>query len=230
MELLTLRFFLVFIAEFIYFSVEAIIKYFLVQRVGSFLFLGSVIMVSEGRFFQAMLFMIVALLKIGLPPFYFWAFDFIKSVSITILFLFLTIQKLRGYCILIFCQVTETGKEIILFYTGRFLLAMLCALFSTFIMDLLFFSSVIHSIWMLICINEGANLFILYFVSYALILIPLMMEINYLNNIRLRAGQFSFWLVLIFFVFLGLPPLQGFIIKWIVIAMFVQVRKVARML
>jgi hypothetical protein len=70
MELLTLRFFLVFVAEFIYFSVEAIIKYFLIQRLRSFLFLGSVIILPQSGYVQIMAIFMVALLKIGLPPFY----------------------------------------------------------------------------------------------------------------------------------------------------------------
>ena len=74
------------------YSSESIIKYFIIQRMGSrLLFLFVVIL---GILFQVKYFIIVSLIiKIGSPPFHYWYVSVIDGLSWLVSFLIITVQR-----------------------------------------------------------------------------------------------------------------------------------------
>lgn len=160
----------------------------------------------------------VSFLKIGLPPFQRWALDFVKALRRVMLFLFLRVQKLRGYYLILLLQIDLMGKTVAIILTIALILAVGKALFTSLLVELLFFSSISHSLWIIVGLIQGNFIFLCYFFVYTLILYPLIIEIEH-DNILMMPGiiQQSMWITLLFLVFLGLPPFQGFLIKWFVI-------------
>lgn len=75
------------------YSSESIIKYFIIQRMGSrLLFLFVVIL---GISFQIKYFIIVSLIiKIGCPPFHYWYVSVIDGLSWLVSFLIITVQRI----------------------------------------------------------------------------------------------------------------------------------------
>lgn len=218
LELLTLAFLLTYIrACYSHSPVESIIKYFLIQRLRSFIFLCAVSLARPEEVTGIFTLLFVALLKIGLPPFQRWALDFVKALRRILLFLFLRVQKLRGYYLIFLLQLNLIGKTVAVILTVALILAVGKAIFTNALVELLFFSSIRHSLWIIVGLVQGNFIFFCYFFVYTIILYPLIVEIEH-DNILILPGiiQQSILLTLLFLVFLGLPPFQGFILKWFV--------------
>jgi NADH:ubiquinone oxidoreductase subunit 2 (subunit N) len=205
-ELNTLIFLPLLKTKYYLFITEAIMKYFLLQSVCSItLILGWIIF--KNRFF----FIVILIVKIGLPPFHWWVIDFLKLNNWTSFFLLITIQKL-GLLILISYFLNE--KFYFLFFIlFSIVLSLLNIWFLNNIFYLIIFSSIIHNSWLLVGIIFSIKLFVIYFLSY-LILIILLIIIFKNNNLILFNQNINSWKLMLCWILIGLPPFSIFIIKW----------------
>jgi len=202
-------------------AVENSIKYFLVQRWASILFLSS-FMVSETLFNRAYFIITIAILiKLGTPPFHIWFITIIKTSPFFIILLLSTIQKMIPLYFISNVFFPKSLFFFILFFTRYVSISLLWTIIN--INNLLGISSLININWILIRSQINFNLVILFIVVYFYLLLGLVLIFNKNNAKRFTQGlnKISAWdkviIVLLFISLGGLPPFLGFLIKLIVI-------------
>jgi NADH:ubiquinone oxidoreductase subunit 2 (subunit N) len=190
---------------YLYFT-EAIIKYFLIQRICSIL-----LIIRWFVFSRRIIFMILLAVKIGLPPFHWWVIDFLKINNWMVFFYLITIQKIGLFVLFSYF----TNEKIIIMFIIIF--SIIISIFSIFflnnLINILLFSSIIHSSWLLSRLFFSIKLWRLYFLFYSIIILILIVFLKK-NNVFYFSQSFYRIKWRIFWILMGLPPFSIFIIKW----------------
>nr|YP_009128554.1 NADH dehydrogenase subunit 2 [Phallocryptus tserensodnomi]AJP76852.1 NADH dehydrogenase subunit 2 [Phallocryptus tserensodnomi] len=193
-------------------SKEMSLKYFLVQSLGSVIFLSGVLNPSLVFFCPLGL-----LLKAGVAPLHFWVLSVVKSMEWITVLVFLTVQKLGPLFGLLVNQFQST---LVIFLS--ILLGSLGGIIQSDTRLILAFSSISHLGWLIINLSS-MSLFFTYFLIYCLISISLVLILKKLNlgsisqmgslGDPISKISLSFSLLSLG----GLPPLLGFLIKWMTV-------------
>lgn len=215
---------------------ERIIKYFIIQSLGSanFIFI-SIFLISFNKWFilnsqiNNIIYLIInssLFLKIGAAPFHFWFPKTIKGISWINCLILRTWQKIIPIIIISYCNINNFNS---IFIISRALIGRLMGLNQTSLKLIISYSSINHISWIISAIIININLWINYFILYSLITIILIRRFNLININQIN--QFfsikTLSLKLNFFIFLsllrlgGLPPFLGFLPKWIVITQII---------
>nr|QXP99772.1 NADH dehydrogenase subunit 2 [Melanoides tuberculata] len=223
---------------------ESAVKYFIIQALGSsFLIFGSLFSYSLSFsweflaqnlmiFLFGTFFLVLGLfLKMGLFPFHFWLPNVMAGLSWLSCLLLTTWQKVAP--ILLITCITDANLAYTIFFiicvfsVGSSLVGGVGGMNQTQIRALLAYSSIGHVGWIVYasCFSESGMK--IYFLIYAIISICIFLslwvaDLGNLKNLgsvgkAAVKSKFSFMLVLLSLG--GLPPLLGFISKWIVISM-----------
>lgn len=213
-----------------YFS-EAALKYFLIQALGSALLIASGFISISSLFFRSFFIFLALLLKLASAPFHFWFPQIIEGLAWPQAFLLSTIQKLAPIILLSYLIINNILVKITIFS------AILSALIGAFgglniiyLRKIIAFSSINHLSWILIAISAGDIFWILYFLIYSLILLSVIrifhkLQTFTLSNLIQSDQNRIFHATLISLNLLslrGLPPFTGFIPKWILIQIIVN--------
>ena len=202
-------------------SLENRIKYFLVQRPGSMLFLIS-LLGRRIRFKLEFMIRLAILLKLGRFPFHGWFLSMLTNSDIVIYTLLATVQKLIP--LLVFSL--SSSKSILIWIISLNGLTVLFLIrYRIRFMKLMGLRSLNRLNWMLVSRCTRINLIKLFFWAYLIILL----NINCLFPSQRRPNSsidsISFYeKILIFFSLLslgGVPPLLGFIPKLLVIQILI---------
>jgi NADH:ubiquinone oxidoreductase subunit 2 (subunit N) len=182
------------------------VKYFLVQRVCSIcLVFGFLI------FNRAVIIILFIIFKIGLPPFHFWVIDFLKINNWIVFFYLITIQKISLFILLsyfLFERITIIRISLI-----RIIISIIRTFFINSLFYILFYSSIIHSSWIVLRIFFSIKVWLIYFLLYSFLLLIIILLIKNHNLFFITQNLFSIkWCV--FWVLIGLPPFSIFLIKW----------------
>ncbi len=182
------------------------IKYFLLQRICSILFILNWLIYKNIFFIIIILF-----IKIGLPPFHYWVIDLLKFSSWKIFFYLITIQKLGLYFILSYFIINKI--IIILIILMSIVLRLFIIFIINNIINIIIFSSFIHNRWLLRRLFIRKKLFLIYFILYVFFInILYKILINYnLLIISQSIDSIKWWVV---WILMGLPPFSLFLIKW----------------
>lgn len=211
-------------------NVERAIKYFIIQAPSSILliinlssFIFNTLLINNT---YDILLLAILLIKVGAAPFHIWLPQVIKSLRWINCLLLLTWQKITPLVILIVFDTSNTN--IIIFNIAaviRSLVGSLGGLAQTQIRPLLAYSSISHFAWILSAYLVKFDITIIYFLFYSLLNIIIITPLPRLNstsaiNFKLtkqihKDNQSRLWIDIISLA--GLPPLLGFIPKWIVI-------------
>nr|YP_009685934.1 NADH dehydrogenase subunit 2 [Scriptaphyosemion cauveti]QDW10567.1 NADH dehydrogenase subunit 2 [Scriptaphyosemion cauveti] len=215
-------------------AVEATTKYFLIQAAAAatLLFAGMINAWTTGQWdISSMMhpipstIMIMALtLKLGLAPAHAWLPDILQGLDLNIGLILATWQKLAPFSILLQMQHSSS------------LLLILLGLLSTFVggwgglnqtqlRKILAYSSIAHLGWMLLVLQFSPNLtlftlmlyFIMTFSIFSMFSLNNSMNINSLTTSWTKAPIFSALAPMILLSLGGLPPLSGFLPKWMII-------------
>jgi len=202
-------------------SIENRIKYFLVQRWASILFLTAFI-TSEILFSRAHLIITVAILiKLGTPPFHIWFIIIIKTSPFFIIILLSTVQKIIPLYFIRNIFFSKALFFISIFLTRIFSAALLWTIVS--IGKLLAISSIININWILIRTQISFKLVFLFIFIYLHLLLGLVLILNKNNSKTFiqRTNKIGtvdkVGIILIFMSLGGLPPLLGFLIKLVIL-------------
>nr|BDL61453.1 NADH dehydrogenase subunit 2 [Ilyograpsus nodulosus] len=213
-----------------YFS-EAALKYFLIQALGSTLFIYSSTLMILFIQLSSTFIMFALLLKLGAAPFHFWFPQVMEGLNWPQVFVLSTIQKLAPMMLISYLTSNMILIKIIFFS------AILSALIGawtgfnlTFLRKIMAFSSINHMSWMLMASSLGDNFWLLYFCFYTLISLSVIMTffklqaytISMLIQSNKKATSMAFMLFLNMISLGGLPPMTGFIPKWMVIQMMIN--------
>ena len=195
-----------------------IIKYFIIQRIGSIIFFLGIFFIGTFRFSSIFITIGIAL-KLGLAPLHTWFIQLVSKISYKRIIILFTIQKFLPFYV--FFIVLKKIEFSWLFFIG-ILVGISGALYQRCWKKLLGYSSVFTGRWVILRINQITFGF-LFFIVYALALIIILA-----NSKRLKSNQaFSLAIkssktdiIVLFFGLLslaGIPPMVGFFIKVILL-------------
>nr|QBS54882.1 NADH dehydrogenase subunit 2 [Pseudorectes ferrugineus ferrugineus]QBS54883.1 NADH dehydrogenase subunit 2 [Pseudorectes ferrugineus ferrugineus] len=216
-------------------AVEAATKYFLVQAFASALVLFSGMTnawhtgqwdITQLTHPTSCLILTAAIsMKLGLVPFHFWFPEVLQGSPLTTGLLLSTVMKFPPITLLF---MTSPSLNPTLLTTMAILSAALggwMGLNQTQIRKIMAFSSISHLGWMSIIIVYNPKLTLLNFYLYALITAAVFLVFNSMKILKLstlmttwtKAPSLSAILLLALLSLAGLPPLTGFLPKWLII-------------
>nr|AGU68718.1 NADH dehydrogenase subunit 2 [Ptilinopus jambu]AGU68723.1 NADH dehydrogenase subunit 2 [Ptilinopus jambu] len=216
-------------------AIEATIKYFLVQATASALLLFSSMSNawSTGQWditqlthpTSCLLLTIAIAMKLGLVPFHFWFPEVLQGSSMTTALLLSTALKFPPITILFLTSHSLNPTLLTTMAIASAALGGWMGLNQTQIRKILAFSSISHMGWMTIITIYNPNLTLLTFYLYALMTSTVFLTLNTTKTLKL-ATMMTSWtktpmlnatLMLTLLSLAGLPPLTGFLPKWLII-------------
>nr|AAY53659.1 NADH dehydrogenase subunit 2 [Polyboroides typus] len=216
-------------------AIEAAIKYFLVQATASALLLFSSMMNAwaTGQWDitqlahppSCSLLTVAIAMKLGLVPFHFWFPEVLQGSPLTTALLLSTVIKLPP--IALFFLTSHTLNPTLLTAMGVASVALggWMGLNQTQIRKILAFSSISHLGWVTIILIYSPKLALLAFYLYILTTTTVFLTINSTKTLKLTTMMTSWTksptlnatLMLVLLSLAGLPPLTGFLPKWLII-------------
>nr|AWF70299.1 NADH dehydrogenase subunit 2 [Polioptila plumbea] len=216
-------------------AIEAATKYFLVQSAASALVLFSSMTnawytgqwdISQMTHPTSCLILTAALaMKLGLVPFHFWFPEVLQGASLPIGLLLSTAMKFPPITLL---YMTSPSLNSTLLTTMALLSAAVggwMGLNQTQTRKILAFSSISHLGWMAIIITYSPKLALLNFYLYTLMTMTVFLSLNTMKALKLstlmtswtKTPAISTMLMLTLLSLAGLPPLTGFLPKWLIL-------------
>nr|AUR45360.1 NADH dehydrogenase subunit 2 [Edolisoma monacha] len=216
-------------------AIEAATKYFLIQATASTLVLFSSMTnawhtgqwdITQLTHPTSCLIMTAAIsMKLGLAPFHFWFPEVLQGSSLTTGLLLSTLMKFPPITLL---YMTSQALNTTLLTTMAILSAALggwMGLNQTQTRKIMAFSSISHLGWMTIIIIYNPKLALLNFYLYSLMTAAIFLTLNSIKALKLstlmtawtKTPSLSAILLLALLSLAGLPPLTGFLPKWLII-------------
>lgn len=203
------------------YTIESTIKYFLIQAFASILLLTILILKSFYFIINRNFILLIPLIiKLRVIPFHLWLPSIIEGLNWITCFLILTWQKISPIIIISYLNIDKN----LLFV---FILLRINSIFGinqNSIRKIIAISSINNRSWILIAIIINEELWLNYFLIYSIINLLIIIiffkyNINYINQLKFFNINFFFKLNLLILIFsiIGLPPILGFLIKWILI-------------
>nr|AAM22337.1 NADH dehydrogenase subunit 2 [Reinwardtoena browni] len=216
-------------------AIEATIKYFLVQATASALLLfasmSNALATGQWDISQlthpasCLLLTIAIAMKLGLVPFHFWFPEVLQGSSMTTALLLSTILKFPPITILLMTSHSLNPKLLTSMAIASAALGGWMGLNQTQIRKILAFSSISHMGWMAIIITYNPNLTLLTFYLYILMTSVVFLTLNSTKTLKLvtmmiswtKSPMLNATLMMTLLSLAGLPPLTGFLPKWLII-------------
>nr|WKS75508.1 NADH dehydrogenase subunit 2 [Laterallus exilis] len=216
-------------------ATEAAIKYFLVQAAASTLLLFSSTInawhtgqwdITQLTQPTASLLLTTAIsMKLGLVPFHFWFPEVLQGSTPITALLLSTLMKLPPTTIMLLISHSLNPTLMIALAILSAALGGWMGLNQTQLRKILAFSSISHLGWITIIMVYYPKLALLTFYLYCLMTIPIFLTVNATKGLKLTTMMTS-WaktptmnasLMLTLLSLAGLPPLTGFLPKWLII-------------
>nr|YP_009943204.1 NADH dehydrogenase subunit 2 [Tupaia minor]QOD41419.1 NADH dehydrogenase subunit 2 [Tupaia minor]QOD41432.1 NADH dehydrogenase subunit 2 [Tupaia minor] len=216
-------------------STEAATKYFITQATASMILMMAILInatctgqwtISKIANSTASLMITIALMvKLGLAPFHFWVPEVAQGVSLQAGMLLLTWQKLAPISVL--CQISTSLNTTLttLAALTSIMIGGWGGLNQTQLRKMMAYSSIAHMGWMIAILPYNVQATILNLVIYILITTAVFTTLM-LNNTTTTLSLSQLWnnsplltsmLMVLLLSLGGLPPLTGFLPKWIII-------------
>nr|YP_254637.1 NADH dehydrogenase subunit 2 [Aphrodroma brevirostris]AAO20284.1 NADH dehydrogenase subunit 2 [Aphrodroma brevirostris] len=216
-------------------AIEAAIKYFLVQAVASALVLFSSMTnawatgqwdITQLHHPTSCLLLTTAIaMKLGLVPFHFWFPEVLQGSSLITALLLSTMMKFPPITILLLTSHSLNPTLLTTMAIASTALGGWMGLNQTQTRKILAFSSISHLGWMTIVIIYNPKLTLLTFYLYTLMTTAVFLTLNTTKSLKLSTMMISWTktpmlnatLMLTLLSLAGLPPLTGFLPKWLII-------------
>nr|AAL65961.1 NADH dehydrogenase subunit 2 [Sayornis saya saya]AAL65962.1 NADH dehydrogenase subunit 2 [Sayornis saya saya]AXZ96900.1 NADH dehydrogenase subunit 2 [Sayornis saya] len=216
-------------------AIEASTKYFLVQATASTLLLFSSMINAwhTGQWditqlthpLSCMLLTAAISMKLGLVPFHFWFPEVLQGSSLMTSLLLATIMKFPPTILLFLTSPSLNPTLLCTMAIASAALGGWMGLNQTQIRKIMAFSSISHLGWMAIILIYSPKLTLITFYLYSLTTAAIFFTLNTTNTLKLSALMAA-WskiptltatLMLALLSLAGLPPLTGFLPKWLII-------------
>nr|YP_009629978.1 NADH dehydrogenase subunit 2 [Culicicapa ceylonensis]QBO26174.1 NADH dehydrogenase subunit 2 [Culicicapa ceylonensis]QNH73603.1 NADH dehydrogenase subunit 2 [Culicicapa ceylonensis] len=216
-------------------AIEAATKYFLVQAAASALILFSSMTnawhtgqwdITQMTHPVACLILTSAIaMKLGLVPFHFWFPEVLQGAPLTTGLLLSTVMKFPPITLLFMTSPSLNPTLLTVLALLSAALGGWMGLNQTQIRKILAFSSISHLGWMAIIISFDPKLTLLSFYLYALMTTAVFLTLNSMKVLKLstlmtawtKTPSLNAMLLLTLLSLAGLPPLTGFLPKWLII-------------
>nr|QZI86061.1 NADH dehydrogenase subunit 2 [Ischnobaenella hainana] len=210
-------------------STESSMMYFLIQSMGSIIMFMSIIinmmiMVNINYINNTlMLLLIVSLMiKLGIPPFHMWFVEISIKMNWPLLTILMTWQKIAPLWILSNLMLNNMFLQYIVLMSAT--IGALGGLNQTSVKKLMSFSSINHMAWMIACMKFNNMMWMMYLLMYTLLMLMIVYTFikentNYINQLYNSNKSFmkSIYITTTMLSLGGMPPLMGFIPKWMII-------------
>nr|AMV74150.1 NADH dehydrogenase subunit 2 [Rhopalosiphum padi] len=203
------------------YSIEATMKYFLIQAFASILLL--IFLINKNFFFMNnsnILIILPLLMKLSLMPFHLWLPSMMEGLNWFSCLLMMTWQKISPFVLISYLNIDKNLIFLIILISMNSIFGMN----QNSMRKILAMSSINNSTWMLFAILMNNKLWINYFLIYSILnflIIKILnnYNINYINQMKFFNLNFFFKLNLMMLIFsiMGLPPMIGFLMKWMLI-------------
>nr|AFO66874.1 NADH dehydrogenase subunit II [Cercomela fusca] len=216
-------------------AIEAATKYFLTQAAASTLILFSSMTnawqtgqwdITQLTCPTSCLILTAAVaMKLGLVPFHFWFPEVLQGTSLTTGLLLSTAMKFPPTTLLFMVSQSLNPTLLVTMAILSAALGGWMGLNQTQTRKIMAFSSISHLGWMAIVIIYSPKLALLNFYLYALMTAAVFLTLNAINTLKLstlmttwtKTPALSATLMLTLLSLAGLPPLTGFLPKWLII-------------
>nr|AIG23033.1 NADH dehydrogenase subunit 2 [Dasyuroides byrnei] len=216
-------------------ATEAATKYFLTQATASMMMMFAIIYnawsTNEWTLFQlsnnwASLLMTLALsIKLGLAPFHFWVPEVVQGIPLLTGMILLTWQKFAPTAILYQIAMHLDMKILITLAILSTIVGGWGGLNQTHLRKILAYSSIAHMGWMVIIVQINPTLTILTITIYVMATLTTFMTLNMSNTTKIKSlgnlwNKSATATIIILLTLLslgGLPPLTGFMPKWLIL-------------
>lgn len=203
-------------------STNRIIKYFLTQAIARRLFILAILLsylILWGPFFRNIITFVISI-KLGLFPIYFWFPQVSEGLRWKRFLILVTWQKIIPLYVISLNNIIILNFIIVI----SAIIGCIIIYFQTSLRKLIAFSSLTHMSWILLSIQNYNNNWIIYFVVYSIIIISIFILMDRYNVSTLEENKLlfnfnQFFILTVTILSLGgLPPLLGFLPKWIIIS------------
>nr|AAL36864.1 NADH dehydrogenase subunit 2 [Megapodius pritchardii] len=216
-------------------AIEAAIKYFLTQSTASALILFSSMTnawvtgqwdITQLTHPTSCLLLTTAIaIKLGLVPFHFWFPEVLQGSSLTTALLLSTLMKLPPIALLLMSSQSLNPTLLTTLALASAALGGWMGLNQTQTRKILAFSSISHLGWMAVIIIFNPKLTLLTFYLYVTMTTTVFLTLNKTKTLKLstmliswpKAPTLNATLMLTLLSLAGLPPLTGFLPKWLII-------------
>nr|AWU49025.1 NADH dehydrogenase subunit 2 [Pseudophacopteron sp. DMP-2018] len=204
------------------FSYESLMKYFLIQASSSMLFIFSLtlnfIYYEEWSNPTMLIPPLALIMKSGLAPLHFWVPNIIKKMNFLAMFLFFTLQKIIPIMIMFYSWFYLVSTLSIL----NLILGSLGGIPQSSVPKMLIYSSLNNSGWMMLSLMNSNVMFYIYFMIYSFINFTILFKLNknnikWISQLMSSSKQDKLDYSISMMSLMGLPPLMGFVSKWMVI-------------
>ena len=206
-------------------EIENSIKYFLIQRWASVIFLERFFFfyIINNNFL--ILINLRLFIKLGMRPFHSWFISILKTSSLNTLFILSTIQKIIPLIIIFNIKVNNILIFTIILLTLIFILILLPSTIN--INKVLALSSINNVIWLIIRTLLSLKIILLFIVIYMYIILGVARIYNFYRlNVFYQINSIVFldkFIILIVFISLGgMPPMLGFLRKIIILKIIIN--------
>lgn len=216
-------------------STEAATKYFLTQATASIIFLLAIILNYNNlgswefhyntEYYIFTLILLALIIKLGLAPFHFWVPEVTQGIPILSGLLLLTWQKIAPLAILFQISYSINSTIVPLSAIISVFIGGWGGLNQTQLRKILAYSSIAHIGWIVAVTIYNPSMILLNLIIYIFLTTSIFITI-YINNSTSIASLTKMWnkspliistTLIILLSLGGLPPLTGFLPKWIII-------------
>ena len=201
-------------------ELENSVKYFIVQRWASIIFLMRFFFCNYlfNRFY--LLLIIRMFIKLGISPFHTWFISILKTCSLFILIILSTIQKLIPLIILNNIYINYIIFYFSIFFTIVFIVFILSRVIN--LNKLLALSSLGNILWLISRNILSIKLILLFILIYIYILLGIYIFYNiYYFNMFIQINRINLFdkiiIVIVFISLGGIPPMLGFLRKLLIL-------------
>nr|AJR33214.1 NADH dehydrogenase subunit 2 [Doricha enicura]ARX96779.1 NADH dehydrogenase subunit 2 [Doricha enicura]ARX96780.1 NADH dehydrogenase subunit 2 [Doricha enicura]AVA17944.1 NADH dehydrogenase subunit 2 [Doricha enicura] len=216
-------------------AIEAAIKYFLVQAAASTLLLFSSMInawhtgqwdITQLNHPTSSLLLTTAIaMKLGLVPFHFWFPEVLQGSPLTTAMLLSTVMKFPPMTILFLTSHSLNPTLLTTMALASAALGGWMGLNQTQTRKILAFSSISHLGWMTIILTYSPKLTLMTFYLYSIMTGAIFLTLNTTKSLKLSTMMTSWTktpvlnttLMMTLLSLAGLPPLTGFLPKWLII-------------
>ena len=201
-------------------ELENSVKYFLIQRWASIIFLISYFFCNYFINSIRILLILSIFIKLGISPFHTWFISILKTCSLYILMLLSSLQKIIPLIIL---------NNVFFFFRIFYFCIIITIIFLVIILSsvininkLLALSSLGNILWLISSNLLSLKLMILFLTIYVFLLMGIYLFYNsFYYNLFIQINRINFFdkiiIVLLFISLGGMPPLLGFLRKFLIL-------------
>nr|QDW65210.1 NADH dehydrogenase subunit 2 [Torpedo sp. 1 KJ-2019] len=215
-------------------AVEATTKYFLTQATASALLLFAGVSnawligqweLTEMNQISSTLATFALALKIGLAPMHFWLPEVLQGITLTTGLILTTWQKLAPFAVLLQLHHMLNPNLLTILGLSSILIGGWGGLNQTHLRKILAYSSIAHLGWMVSILHYMPNLTLLNLIIYIILTSSMFImlihtnstKINTLAPLMMKTPLMSTIMLMTLLSLGGLPPLTGFMPKWLIL-------------